>query len=189
LLQRREVPVAAIFITKRAEGGQLNGFAIDVLDSIYKQLNTAELGPKTVQRDTTHHGLKKPRATTDQPHGHSIYSLLQTLHPAFLVVDDLDRCGGRAYHLLEHEFSQLQRHGLRIMTTSRFSSKEGPTPRFWCDHCAPDGPFVGKPHMWDVDVHVCKMCFDEAEHDGERNEACAVCGDCRRLQRSCNKGR
>jgi hypothetical protein len=160
-----------------------------VIGSIYKQLITPEpIGRKRLRVDS-YPETDSQQAVLDQSLRIPLYSLLQRLQCAYLVVDDLDRCGDQAYHLLYQELSQLQRHGLRILTTSRFSSKEEPTLRFWCDHCSPDGPEVGKPHIWEVDVQVCKMCFDEAEDDDERNGACAVCGDCRKLGKICNKER
>jgi hypothetical protein len=195
LRSRCKAPLATIFLQRRVEPDCIDEFVDKVLASIHKQLRKVPLNPansrgKKWSRIPARLEGGKDRVVLEHEHRvrDSISSILQTTPCAYLVIDDLDCCGPLVARHLQDELLFYQSQGLRILTTSRISSRSSPPTGYWCDHCAPDGPYGENPRMWDVDVLVCKACFDEAD-DAEKDEACAVCGDCRGLGRGCNKGR
>lgn len=170
--------VAAIFM-KSESSGTPEGFATDVLESIYFQLtdrrykNDAEL--------QTSEGRMKELENL-------IYKALHAIPCAFLVVDDLDSCGYHSVKLIEEKLDTLQKHGLRTMITSRIARY--PTIRWFCDAGGAHGIEA------DCDVWFCNQCYQQAEKlEGEEREdmvddlfvTCTTCKEKDETKRICSK--
>lgn len=103
-------------------------------------------------------------------------------------MDDLDSCGYQSTRLIEEELETLQKHGLRIMITSRIARYS--TIEWYCD--------VGEGHIIDFEYNVwfCSHCYQRAEELGAKEKedmlidlfvTCTSCKETREVGRICSK--